>query len=72
MKGAEAEGESAGHGAPGEWMGYPVCGPKLQAGARGPEREKARCMWGTYRSGKKMGGKRVKRKNESGRVEKAR
>ncbi len=67
MKGAEAEGGSADHGAPGEWTGYPVCGP-----VRGDRREKARCMWRTYRSGKKMGGERVKQKNESGRVEKAR
>ncbi len=39
MKGAKAEGGSAGHGAPGEWTDYPVCGPVRG----GPERE---AIWG--------------------------
>ena len=35
MRGGEAEGGSAGHGAPGEWTGYPDCGPVRG----GPERK---------------------------------
>ena len=67
MKGAEAEGGSAGHEAPGEWTGYPVCSP-----VRGGPKRKGRVCVGDLPEWRKEEWGKGEAKNESGRVEKAR
>jgi hypothetical protein len=67
VKGAEAEGGSAGHGAPGEWTGYPVCGP-----VRGGPERKGRVYVGDLQEWQEDGWEKGEAKNVSGRVEKAR